>query len=160
MGWFDEQIQQKIEDQENDLNDVLMEMAGIVMNDSFHVHFTGSRAVVRNATNELLTYFHKGEVEVPESITEPDQVLEYLCSVAGLMKRPVTLEHGWYRNLMGAMLGTLKEDGFRYLEQCRAWCGKYGLNLLIDLHECYGYSFDPLKKDMDRERFFYDENLQ
>ena len=111
MGWFDEQIQQKIEDQENDLNDVLMEMAGIVMNDSFHVHFTGSRAVVRNATNELLTYFHKGEVEVPESITEPDQVLEYLCSVAGLMKRPVTLEHGWYRNLMGAMLGTLKEDG-------------------------------------------------
>ena len=56
--------------------------------------------------------------------------------------------------------GTLKEDGFRYLEQCREWCGKYGLNLLIDLHECYGYSFDPLKKDMDRERFFYDENLQ
>ena len=56
--------------------------------------------------------------------------------------------------------GTLKEDGFRYLEQCRAWCEKYGLNLLIDLHECYGYSFDPLKKDMDRERFFYDEKLQ
>ena len=56
--------------------------------------------------------------------------------------------------------GTAKEDGFRYLEMCRAWCEKYSLNLLIDLHECYGYSFDPLKKDMDRERFFYDEKLQ
>jgi aryl-phospho-beta-D-glucosidase BglC (GH1 family) len=32
--------------------------------------------------------------------------------------------------------------------------------MLIDLHECYGYSFDPLKKDMDRRRFFYDEKLQ
>ncbi len=32
--------------------------------------------------------------------------------------------------------------------------------MLIDLHECYGYSFDPLKKDMDREKFFYDEALQ
>ena len=56
--------------------------------------------------------------------------------------------------------GTPREDGFRYLELCRAWCEKYGLNLLIDLHECYGYSFDPLKKDMDRERFFYDTALQ
>ena len=56
--------------------------------------------------------------------------------------------------------GTRKEDGFYYLEQCRKWCEKQGLNLLIDLHECYGYSFDPLKKDMDREKFFYDEKLQ
>ena len=51
--------------------------------------------------------------------------------------------------------GTIKESGFGYLENCRAWCEKYGLKMLIDLHECYGYSFDPLKKDMDRKAFFY-----
>ena len=56
--------------------------------------------------------------------------------------------------------GTPKEDGMKYLEACRAWCGKYGLHMLIDLHECFGYSFDPLKKNMDRERFFYDQELQ
>ncbi|MBR1471812.1 MAG: cellulase family glycosylhydrolase [Lachnospiraceae bacterium] len=56
--------------------------------------------------------------------------------------------------------GRLKEDGFACLENCRAWCEEYGLRMLIDLHECYGYSFDPLKKDMDRERFFYDDALQ
>ncbi len=56
--------------------------------------------------------------------------------------------------------GTPKEDGFLYLARCREWCEKAGLNLLVDLHECYGYSFDPLKKGMDRERFFYDEKLQ
>ena len=49
--------------------------------------------------------------------------------------------------------GTRKEDGFYYLEQCRKWCEKQGLNLLIDLHECYGYSFDPLKKDMDHQLY-------
>ena len=32
--------------------------------------------------------------------------------------------------------------------------------MLIDLHECYGYSFDPLKKGMDRRKFFYDDELQ
>ena len=56
--------------------------------------------------------------------------------------------------------GNTKEDGFGYLEKCRKWCADNGLNMLIDLHECYGYSFDPLKKDMDREKFFYDEQLQ
>lgn len=52
------------------------------------------------------------------------------------------------------------EIGFSCLDNCRDWCRKYGLNMLIDLHECYGYSFDPLKKDMDRKKFFYDEALQ
>lgn len=56
--------------------------------------------------------------------------------------------------------GNIKESGFGYLENCLAWCEKYNLNMLIDLHECYGYSFDPLKKDMDRSKFFYDEGLQ
>lgn len=56
--------------------------------------------------------------------------------------------------------GNFLEEGFRHLSDCREWCASQGLNMLIDLHECYGYSFDPLKKDMDRKRFFYDEALQ
>ena len=56
--------------------------------------------------------------------------------------------------------GNPKEKGFKYLENCRVWCEEYGLKMLIDLHECFGYSFDPLKKDMDRKKFFYDEALQ
>lgn len=56
--------------------------------------------------------------------------------------------------------GGYREWGFRYLDSCLEWCADLGLNMLIDLHECYGYSFDPLKKDMDRRRFFYDEALQ
>ncbi len=56
--------------------------------------------------------------------------------------------------------GNILETGFGYLMSCREWCAEYGLHMLIDLHECYGYSFDPLKKDMDRKKFFYDEALQ
>lgn len=54
----------------------------------------------------------------------------------------------------------IEDCGFKYLDNCRQWCEKYALNMLIDLHECYGYSFDPLKKDMDRKKFFYDNELQ
>lgn len=55
--------------------------------------------------------------------------------------------------------GNLRESGFNHLSDCRRWCETCGLNMLIDLHECYGYSFDPLKSGMDRKRFFYDESL-
>jgi len=51
-------------------------------------------------------------------------------------------------------------SGFAYLKNCRKWCADHNLNMLIDLHECYGYSFDPLKVDMDRKKFFYDVQLQ
>ena len=63
-------------------------------------------------------------------------------------------------NVLEDEQGNTLESGFRYLENCRQWCEKNGLNMLIDLHECYGYSFDPLKKDMDRRKFFYDRALQ
>ena len=49
--------------------------------------------------------------------------------------------------------------GYEYLHRSIDFCRKYGLKMILDLHEVYGYSFDPLK-DMDRERFFYDEKLQ
>lgn len=55
--------------------------------------------------------------------------------------------------------GNRKEEGFGYLERCREWCAQDGLHMLIDLHECYGYSFDPLKHD-DKRRFFFDRDLQ
>lgn len=56
--------------------------------------------------------------------------------------------------------GNIRESGLSHLADCRKWCEACGLNMLIDLHECFGYSFDPLKRGMDRKRFFYDEALQ
>ena len=56
--------------------------------------------------------------------------------------------------------GTEKTDGFHYLDLCEKWCAENNLHMIIDLHECYGYSFDPLKVDLDRELFFHDEEMQ
>jgi len=55
--------------------------------------------------------------------------------------------------------GCVIESGYQHISDCIAWCKKYGLHLLLDVHEVYGYSFDPLK-DMDRKKFFYDEEMQ
>jgi len=86
-------------------------------------------------------------------ITEED--IKYISSL-GFDHVRVPVDY----NVLEDEEGNLIENGFSYLENCRSWCEKYNLNMLIDLHECYGYSFDPLKKDMDRKKFFYDEELQ
>lgn len=56
--------------------------------------------------------------------------------------------------------GTPLEEGFQYIDRCVAWAKDNALHVLIDLHKTYGYSFDPLDRDMDREAFFHDERLQ
>ncbi len=56
--------------------------------------------------------------------------------------------------------GSPKEAGFKYIDNCFRWCSEFKLNMVIDLHECFGYSFDPQKVDMDKKKFFFDEALQ
>ena len=110
MGWFEEQIRQKIEVQSKDLDDALMEMAEIVVSDREMIQYNDERIVVKNAVQELLRFYHMKEVQIPESVTGTEQILDYVCSTAGLMKREVRLEEGWYRHLTGAMLGVLKDS--------------------------------------------------
>ncbi len=38
--------------------------------------------------------------------------------------------------------GNYIEEGFGYIQKAIDWCGKYGLNMVLDLHKTFGYSFD------------------
>ena len=49
------------------------------------------------------------------------------------------------------------ESGYAHIQDAIDWCGKYGLNMILDLHKTLGYSFD----DAHGERGFFDsEALQ
>lgn len=37
--------------------------------------------------------------------------------------------------------GTPIGTGFGYIDSVLEWCAKYNLNMVLDLHKCYGYSF-------------------
>ena len=47
---------------------------------------------------------------------------------------------------------SLREDGFRRLNDCICWCGENGLNMILDLHKTPGFSFD----DGEQEGGFFD----
>lgn len=57
--------------------------------------------------------------------------------------------------------GTRIEEGFGYLKRAVSWAKKYGLNLVLDLHKTYGYSFDSgegeggfFENETYQERFY------
>ena len=55
--------------------------------------------------------------------------------------------------------GKDKEEGYQHIDDCLAWCRKYGLHMMLDLHKSFGYMFDT-KAVPDPDKFFTDENLQ
>ncbi|MCQ2504204.1 MAG: glycoside hydrolase family 5 protein [Saccharofermentans sp.] len=48
--------------------------------------------------------------------------------------------------------GSYKEKGFVYIDNVISWCREYGLNMILDLHRTFGYSF----YDGDNEHGFFD----
>ncbi len=51
--------------------------------------------------------------------------------------------------------GIFVEEGFAYIDRCLEWCGKYRLNMILDLHKTAGFSFDETAND-----FFTNTALQ
>ncbi len=59
-------------------------------------------------------------------------------------------------HLFQAEDGSFIEEGFGYIDKCLAWCEKYHLNTVLDLHKTMGYIFD----DATYCQFFEEEALQ
>ena len=45
-------------------------------------------------------------------------------------------------NLIEDENGNYIERGFTYIDKAIEWCGKYNLNMILDLHKTFGFSFD------------------
>ena len=111
MGWFDEQIKQrKLSDQEV-FEDSFMHVASAVLGGNVGGQLASGRQIAKFAVDEILVYFHCKPVEIPKSITDLDEQLEYAFRPHGIMRRAIRLEEGWYKDSFGAILAFTKEDG-------------------------------------------------
>ncbi len=111
MGWFDEQIRQrKLSDQEL-MEDALIRMASAVLGKQGAGQLDDRRYITKAAMDEILRYYHFKPAEIPDSIRDPDEQLEYCLRPHGIMQRNVNLTEGWYRDSFGPMLVFRKEDG-------------------------------------------------
>ena len=112
MSWFEEQLRYREESDNADFADAIDSIANAVMGTRLRDALSQGE-IAGSAIDEILKFYHcKARTEeLPPQIKTVDGQLEYRLRPFGIKSRTVTLERGWYRNAVGAMLGTLKEDG-------------------------------------------------
>lgn len=111
MGWFDEQIRQRKQNDDDVFAEAFVNIAGAVMGKKFTNALKDDRQAVRDAIDEILKFYHIKSREVPDELHSLHEQLEYLMRPYGVMRRTVKLEKGWYKDAVGAMLGIRKDDG-------------------------------------------------
>jgi len=110
MGWFENQIEERRNADNELLEDSFFQIAGVILGERSAQKFSDERIITKNAIDEVLRYYHYKPVDVPESITDPMDQLDYALRPHGVMYRTVDLTPGWYKDAFGPMLGRL-EDG-------------------------------------------------
>jgi NHLM bacteriocin system ABC transporter ATP-binding protein len=110
MGWFDEQIKQRLREDNAAFEDSFMNMAGIVMGKESVASMQDDLHRTRNAIEEILKYYGVKPREIPDNITDLNEQLEYLMRPSGIMRRRVELKDKWYEKAAGAFL-TFRKDG-------------------------------------------------
>lgn len=111
MGWFDEQIRERMKSDQELMEDSLLQIAGAVMGRRAASRLADNQMVAKEALDDVLKYYHYKSVDVPETIRDVNEQLDYVLRPLGLMTRDVELEEGWYKDAFGPMLGLyLGED--------------------------------------------------
>ena len=111
MGWFDEQIKQRKQNDNDVFADSFVNIAGAVMGSKVSAALNDERLLVKNAFDEILKFYHVKTREIPDNIKDRNEQLEYLLRPHGIMRRTVVLSKGWHKDAVGAMLGVRKSDG-------------------------------------------------
>ena len=111
MGWFDEQIRERKQSDIEIFEDSFRTLANAIMGKRLSDAVGDDRKMITDQIETILEYYRVKPKEVPEEIQDMNEVLEYLMRPYGIMRRGVHLEKGWYKNAVGAMLGTKKDDG-------------------------------------------------
>ena len=110
MGWFDEQIKQRKQNDDEMFAEAFAGIAGAVTGAKIATLNSGAQKT-KNAVDEILRYYRVKPCDVPDSVKDINERLEYLLRPHGIMRRTVKLEKVWYRDAVGAMLAVKKSDG-------------------------------------------------
>ena len=111
MGWFENQIEERRRADQQLLEDSFVRIAGAIMGEGTARKISDERIITKNAIDEILKYYHFKAPEVPDSIKDPDEQLDYCLRPHGLMRRTVELKEGWYKEAYGPILALTREGG-------------------------------------------------
>ena len=110
MGWFEKQIKQRRDLDQQLFEESFFRAAGVVLGQRTAEKISDDHIITKQAIDDILKYFHFKPVEFPKSIKEHEDQLDYCLRPHGLMKRQITLEENWYKDAYGPVLAYTKEE--------------------------------------------------
>ena len=111
MGWFDNQIRQRKQSDQDRFEDSILRMASVVVGNRYGDSLADDRIITKHAIDDILKYYHCKPVDIPESLTEAEEQLEYALRPYGLMYRVVELKENWFKDGFGPVIAFREEDG-------------------------------------------------
>ncbi len=111
MGWFEEQIKERRDRDQQIFEDSLFRAAGVVLGGKTAARISDDRIITKQAVDEILKYYHFKSVEIPMTIEDHEDQLDYCLRPHGIMRRAIVLEDGWFRDAYGPMIVYVKESG-------------------------------------------------
>lgn len=110
MGWFEKQIKQRRDLDQQLFEESFFRAAGVVLGQRTAEKISEDHIITKQAIDDILKYFHYKPVEIPKNVKEHEDQLDYCLRPHGLMKRQITLEENWYKDAYGPVLAYTKED--------------------------------------------------
>lgn len=109
MGWFEGQIKQRIEYDDDAFQEAFVKMTGAIMGEKVTAALENDRQQAQNAVDEILKFYHVKIRELPDHLQGLNEQLEYLLRPEGIMRRTVKLEKGWYKDATGPFLAVWRD---------------------------------------------------
>lgn len=104
MSWFEDQIKEREKFDREGLEETYVRIASSVTGDNYYDAINDTRAINRNAIDEIAQYFRVSAREIPQKIDNIEDQIDYVMKPHGIMKRHVCLEGNWYKNAIGPYL--------------------------------------------------------
>ncbi len=159
MGWFDEQIKQRKDLDQQIFEDSFFRAAGVVLGDRGAAKILSDSIVTKQAIDEILKFYRLKPVEIPPSVKETGEQIDFCLRPYGIMKRMIKLEKGWYRDSFGPVLAFTADgepqallpgsfSGYYYTDsktEQRVRIGRKNENMFSEEAYCF-YRPLPMKK--------------
>ena len=111
MGWFDEQIKERLASDQEILEDSFLRLAGVVLDEKAAQRLQDERLIAKEALDSILKYYHEKPVELSENVKNIGEQLDSVLRPTGLMIRDIELTEGWHLDAYGPMLGFFRVSG-------------------------------------------------
>ncbi len=110
MSWFENQLQQKKEYDQQRFEDSFYHAAGAVLGRGAAKTIENEHIVSTNTIQDILKYYNLKEEDIPSALTSHKERLEYCLRKHGIYSREISLSEKWYKDAFGPIMGYSKTD--------------------------------------------------